>query len=164
MTKENPPPDNKLVRYGSLDDLPAAPPLSEAFKAQPDDAADEDDIWPTAEERAANIAQAQGLKEAAQAGGLRFEAYLPSKLAVWFLELIEQGTFSDPSEAAFVLLGEARELHPHADLRKELLRRMIQAAVDDPRPSIPAEEAFKRLQEEFSTPLPEPAIWVKRTP
>jgi len=140
------------------------PSLSEVFKAQPDDETNEDDIWPTAEERAANIAQANALKETARAGGLRFEAYLPPKLAVWFLEMVEQDKFIDPSDAAFVLLGEAYELHPHDDLRKELLRRMIQAAVDDPRPSIPAEEVFKRLEEKFSAPLPEPAIWIKRKP
>ena len=34
MTQKLPPPDEKLVPYDSLDDLPAAPPLSEAFKAQ----------------------------------------------------------------------------------------------------------------------------------
>jgi hypothetical protein len=37
MTQKVLPPDEKLVRYASLDDLPTAPPLSEAFKAQPDD-------------------------------------------------------------------------------------------------------------------------------
>ncbi len=89
MTQKLASPDEKLVRFDSLDDIPAAPPLSEAFKAQSDDDANEDDIWPTAEERAANIAQASHLKEAALAGGLRFEAYLPSELAVWFLEMIE---------------------------------------------------------------------------
>jgi antitoxin ParD1/3/4 len=151
------------VRYERLDDTPPAAPLVEAFKAQADDE-NEDDVWPTAEERAANIAQASSLKEAARAGGLRFEAYLPPELAVWFLEMIEQGLFDAPSQAAFVLLGEAHELHPHDDLRKELLRRTLQAAMDDHRPSIPAEEAFKRLREELSAPLPEPALWKKKTP
>ena len=73
-------------------------------------------------------------------GGLRFEAYLPPKLALWLLDLIEQGTFLDLSEAMFVILGEHKELEPHADLRQELLKRSIEAAADDPRPGISSEE------------------------
>jgi hypothetical protein len=42
--------------------------------------------------------------------------------------------FSDPGEAVFVMLGEDRDLEPHADLREELLRRTLQAAMEDPRP------------------------------
>jgi antitoxin ParD1/3/4 len=42
---------------------------------------DEDDAWPTAEEKAKNFAQAKALREQARKGGLRFEAYLPSDLA-----------------------------------------------------------------------------------
>lgn len=121
----------------------------------------EQDIWPTAEERAANIAQATRLKEAALAGGLRFEAYLPPNLAVWLLEMIERGKFNDPNEAAYLIFGEARELQPHADLRKELLRRMIQSSVDDPRPSLSAEEATETLWKSIEAPRGEPAVWNK---
>lgn len=71
---------------------------------------------------------------------MRFEAYLPPKLALWLLDLIEQGKFLDPSEAVFVILGEHKELEPHADLRRELLKRSIEAAADDPRPGISSEE------------------------
>jgi hypothetical protein len=45
-------------------------------------------------------------------------------LALWLLDLIEQETFLDPSEAVFVILGEHKELEPHADHgRRELLNR-----------------------------------------
>jgi antitoxin ParD1/3/4 len=62
-------------------------------------------LWDAAE-RNAGAAHATALKAQAAAGGLRFEAYLPPDMAVWLLELIEQGTFKDPDEAAFVMLGE----------------------------------------------------------
>ena|SRR5271154_6135076 len=113
--------------------------------------------WPTAEEKAKNIAQAKALKEKAQKGGLRFEAYLPPGLAEWLLELIERGVFVDPSEAVFVILGEHRDLEPHADLRRELLKRTLQASMDDP--SIPREEAMERLRKMMEAPRPEPAEW-----
>src|ERR1700719_2405244 len=92
-------------------------------------------------------------------GGLRFEAYVPPGLAEWLLELIEQGVFVDPSEAVFVILGEHKDLEPHADLRRELLKRILQAAMDDPRPSIPHEEVMERLRKFAAEPRPEPAEW-----
>jgi antitoxin ParD1/3/4 len=120
---------------------------------------DAEDGWPTADEKAKNIAQAKALKEQAQKGGLRFEAYVPPGLAEWLLELIEQGVFVDPSEAVFVILGEHKDLEPHADLRRELLKRILQAAIDDPRPSIPHEEVMARLRKFAAEPRPEPAEW-----
>jgi Arc/MetJ-type ribon-helix-helix transcriptional regulator len=116
--------------------------------------------WASAEEKAKNIAQAKALRARAEKGGLRFNAYLPPGLADWLLGLIEKGTFIDPSEAVFVMLQQAQELEPHHDLRRELLARMLQAAEDDPRPSIPAEEVFKKLRELHSSPM-EPAVWEK---
>ena len=109
----------------------------------------------------ARIAQARALREQAGKGGLRFEAYLPPDLAEWLLDLIERGVFSDPSEAVFVILGEHREIEPHADLREELLRRTVQAAIDDPRPSLSGNEVETQLRELADTPLPEAAIWRK---
>ena len=120
---------------------------------------DEDDAWPTAEEKAKNIAQAKALREQARKGGLRFEAYLPSDLAEWLLDLIERDVFVDPSEAVFVILGEHKDLEPHADLRRELLKRTLQASMDDPRPSIPHEEVMERLRKLAETPRPEPTEW-----
>jgi antitoxin ParD1/3/4 len=118
------------------------------------------DGWPSAEVKAKSIAQAKALRAQAEKGGLHFSAYLPPGLADWLLGLIEKGTFIDPSEAVFVMLQQAQELEPHHDLRRELLARMLQAAEDDPRPSIPAEEVFKELRELRALPL-EPAVWEK---
>jgi Arc/MetJ-type ribon-helix-helix transcriptional regulator len=119
--------------------------------------------WPSAEEKAKSVAQAIALREQAKAGGLRFSVYLPPGLAEWMLGLVENGTFIDPSEAVFVLLQEAQELEPHHDLRHELLNRILQAAANDPRPGIPAEEVFRQLKEKLAS-SPEPAVWEKHTP
>lgn len=119
--------------------------------------------WPDPAEKAYGIAQAKQLRDQAAKGGLRFEAYLPPDLALWLLDRIEQGVFVDPSEAAFVLLGEAQELEPHADLRDELIRRSIQAAIDDPRPAILHEEVMAEIREMLQQPRPEPATWEKRS-
>ena len=120
---------------------------------------DPEDGWPTAEEKAKSIAQAKALSEMAQKGGLRFEAYLPPGLAEWLLGLIERGVFVDPSEAVFVILGEHKDLEPHADLRRELLRQILQAAIDDPRPSVPHEKVMERLRKMAEALRPEPAEW-----
>ena len=49
----------------------------------------------------------------------------PTELADWLLGLIEKGTFRDPSETVFVILGQHQELEPHADLRCEILARSL---------------------------------------
>ena len=72
--------------------------------------------WPDPADKAHAVEQAKQLRDQAAKGGLRFEAYLPPSLALWLLDLIEQDTFLDPSEAVFVILGEHKELAPHADL------------------------------------------------
>jgi antitoxin ParD1/3/4 len=105
--------------------------------------------------------QATALRAQAAQGGLRFEGYLPHELADWLLDQIERGIFADPSEAVFVILGEHRELEPHADLREELLRRTVQAAMDDPHPSLSGNEVETQLRELADTPLPEAAVWRK---
>jgi hypothetical protein len=109
-----------------------------------------------------DIAQAKALKAQASDGGLCFEVYLPSGLAEWILDLVEHGHFTDPGDAVFNILIEHRELQPHGDLRRELLSRTLQAAMDDPRPPVPGDEVFARLKAKFSEPLPEPATWVRR--
>lgn len=116
------------------------------------------DEWPPAEEKARNVARAKALRQQAGKDGLAFRAYLPPSLADWLLGLVERGTFADPSEAVFIMLGQCRELEPHGDLRRELLERALQAAIDDPRPSIPAEEVFERLRKELASPR-QPAVW-----
>jgi len=113
--------------------------------------------WPDPADKAHAVEQAKRLRNQVAEGGLRFEAYLPPSLALWMLDLIEQGKFLDPSEAVFVILGEHKELEPHSDLRRELLKRSIEAATDDPRPGISMEELKALLREKRKAPLPEPA-------
>ena len=108
----------------------------------------------------AGMAQAKALREQARKGGLRFAAYLPSDLADWMLDMIERGIFTDPSEAVFVILGEHKELQPHRDLREELLRRMIQASIDDPGPWHTFDEVRARLEQIIASKDP-PAYWQK---
>ena len=121
------------------------------------------DGWDGPKAEAARIAQGRALREQAGKGGLRFEAYLPPDLAEWLLDLIERGVFADPSEAVFVILGEHRDLEPHADLRHELLRRSCQAAIDDPHPSLSDDEVEKHFRELSAAPMPESAEWRKTT-
>jgi antitoxin ParD1/3/4 len=118
--------------------------------------------WRTAAERESDIAQARALREQARKGGLRFEVYLPSNLAEWLLDLVEEGVFTDPGEAVFVILGEHKDLEPHADLREEILRRTLQAAMDDPHPGFTAEEVNERMRKSMSEPRAEPAVWRQR--
>lgn len=106
-------------------------------------------------------AQAATLRDQARAGGLRFEAYLPPALADWMLERIERGTFADPSEAVFAIVGNFRELEPHHDLRDELLGRMLDASAAELESARPAEAVFAELREEMARPKPEPARWAK---
>jgi len=106
-------------------------------------------------------AQAAALRDQAREGGLRFEAYLPPALADWMLERIERGTFADPSEAVFAIVGNFRDLEPHHDLRDELLGRMLAASAAELESARPAEAVFAELREEMARPRPEPARWQK---
>ena len=117
---------------------------------------EDDASWETPAAAAARVAQARALRERVATGGLRFEAYLPSDLALWVLDRVERGIFTSPSEAVFVLMGQARELDPHHDLRRELFCRMIDAAREGP--FIEAEEVWDRLEEEMRE-WTEPAMW-----
>lgn len=119
--------------------------------------------WPDPADKAHAVEQAKRLRNQVAEGGLKFEAYLPPSLALWLLDRIEQGQFLDPSEAVFVILGEHEELEPHADLRREMFKRRIQAAADDPRPGISGEEIKAELREKRKAPLHEPATWEKRS-
>ena len=114
------------------------------------------------EERQRGAEQAQALRAQADAGALSFDVYLPPSLAAWILDKIERGVFTDPSEAVFVLLGERRDLEPHADLRAAVLNRYIQAAVDGPRPLVPIEEVRRTLRDMSAAPRTEPAVWPRR--
>lgn len=120
------------------------------------------DEWPDPATKAHALRQTSTLHEQAAKGGLRFEAYLPPRLALWLLKRIEEGVFVDPSEAVFVILGEYEELEPHADLRHELFRRRIQAALNEPGSDIATEETFADLRKKLMRCRPEPARWEKQ--
>jgi antitoxin ParD1/3/4 len=127
------------------------------------DESDAQKDWRTPADRARDIAQAKALREPACKGGLRFEVFLPPGLAEWVLDFVERGVFVDPSEAVFVILGEHRDLEPHDDLREEILRRSLDAAMNDPRPTITHEEFEEKMRARSAAPRPEPARWRKGT-
>jgi hypothetical protein len=120
------------------------------------------DDWRTPEEKARDIAQARGLRELARKGGLRFEAYLPPALADWVLDLVERGVFADPGEAVFVMLGEQRDLEPHADLRQECLRRSLGAAMEEHDKGLSLEQVRAHFETLASQPRPLAAVWERR--
>lgn len=106
------------------------------------------------------VAQAKALKDQAATGGLEFRVFLPSGLAEWVLNLVEQGVFLDPSEAVFVLMQQAKELEPHDDLKEEILRRTLDSRSSGP--YITLEELKTRLSEDLKERAP-PAVWNKIT-
>jgi hypothetical protein len=118
-----------------------------------------DTTWPSKDVEDWSKQQAQSIRNAASDGGLRFHAYLPPSLALWLLDRIEDGMFVDPSEAVFVLFKQARELEPHIDLQLDLLQRQISSAINDPRPSISADELQARFKAAREKPRPDPAVW-----
>lgn len=120
------------------------------------------DEWPSKVDRDAPRSRAKELRKTAAEGGLRFEVYLPPDLALWLMDRVERGRFLDPSEAALALFKQAEELEPHADLRRELLRRSLQAAMDDPRPGIPSDQVAEALERWKSRPPSAPAVWESR--
>jgi antitoxin ParD1/3/4 len=98
------------------------------------------------------------LREQASKGGLRFEVFLPSGLAEWVLDFVERGVFVILGEH-----GEHRDLEPHGDLRTEILKRSLDAAINDTRPPIPIDEFKKKMADRRAEPRPEPAVWRKNT-
>ena len=123
------------------------------------DESDTQEDWRTPADRERDIAQAEAQREQARNGGLRFEVFLPSGLAEWVLDFVERGVFVDPSEAIFVILGEHKDLEPHGDLRTEILKRSLDASINDPRPPIPLDEFKKKMAERMAKPRSEPAVW-----
>ena len=118
------------------------------------------DEWPSKADCDAAMSRARELRKTAAEGGLRFEVYLPPALALWLMDRVERGQFLDPSEAAFTLFKQAEELEPHADLRHELLRRSLQAAMDDP--GIPHSKVAEAMERWKSQPPSDPAVWESR--
>lgn len=121
----------------------------------------DDDIFPAAY-RAAQQEQATKLKPAAEKAGLEFKGYLAPQDALWALDVIEKGVFLWPSEIVSVAVQQFIEMSEHPDLQRELLRRTLQKAMDDPRPAVPAEEAFAEIEAHIAESRNhQPARWEK---
>lgn len=103
------------------------------------------------------------IRRQAAESGLRFEAYLPPRLAEWVIALVDQDVFHSPAEAVFVAMQSFQELDEHHDLKQELLKRAIQKGIDSMEEGggIPAEKVIERLRQEMERPRPEPAVWDK---
>jgi len=119
----------------------------------------ENRLWIESDETAQRrIEQARRLKKQASTGGLGFEAYLTPDLAVWVLDMVERGIYLDPSEAIFVLMGQAKDIAPHDDIKREILSRRLEAAENGS--SYTPEEVRQHLEETKKTRT-DPAIWEK---
>lgn len=104
------------------------------------------------------------------ARGMTFKVFLPESLANWLRKKIRAGVFHDPAEAAFVAFQDLHELDRHPKVRRELLKGMLQAAIEDPRPGIPAEKVAAKLRSKTlryartKPPRPKPLPKSKRLP
>lgn len=104
------------------------------------------------------------------ARGMTFKVFLPESLANWLRKKIRAGVFHDPAEAAFLAFQDLHELDRHPKIRRELLRAMLQASIDDPRPRIPAEKVAAKLRAKTlryartKPPRPKPLPKSKRLP
>jgi len=77
---------------------------------------------------------------------MTFKVFLPESIANWLRKKIGTGVFHDPSEAAFVAFQDLMELDRHPQVRRQLLRTMLQASIDAPRPSIPSDKVLSRFR------------------
>ena len=66
-------------------------------------------------------------------------------------EQVESGAFASASEVVHAGLARMVEVEAWDGLETEWLRQKVQEALDDPRPSVPAEEAFARIRDHIST-------------
>jgi len=98
-----------------------------------------------------------------RARGLTFEVFLPEGIADWLWQQLEKGVYKDPGEAAFVAFQDLMELDRYPKVRTELLKSMLNASADDPRPGISIEAWRAKheatLREYASTEPPAPRIW-----
>lgn len=119
----------------------------------------------TEESAKLRIEQVRRLKPLVRENGLKFEAFLPSSLAIWILEMVENGDFHSPSEAVFVMMGLAKNLDPHQDLKEEILKREFDKRINnsDETKYYSLEEVKTRMEEvkEKLKNRSEPPIWEK---
>ena len=78
--------------------------------------------------------------------GLTFSVFLPEGIADWVKARVADGTFQDPSEAAFVAFQRFIELWDHPEVEEQLLLAVLDKRKNDPRPGIPAEQVFAEME------------------
>jgi hypothetical protein len=115
---------------------------------------DSSEMCPRNAARERIVAHAQAMWAQAPKGGQSFEVY-PPDVAEGLLGLLEGREFADPQRSPSC--NRRRSCSPIRIERAELFRRMLQEAVDDPEPGIPAQEMCSRLGQE--QPLPPAAKW-----
>jgi Arc/MetJ-type ribon-helix-helix transcriptional regulator len=123
-----------------------------------------------AAERKFTAAEQKRIRAHIRARGLTFKVFLPESLGNWLRKKIRAGVFQDAAEAAFVAFQDLAELDRHPEVRKALLRAMLKAAANDPRPAISAEKLLARFRARSrryartSPPRPRqlPKSWRKR--
>jgi len=82
----------------------------------------------------------------AHVGATSFEILLPEDLAAWLREKITHGVYRDAREAALLAFQDMRELDRHPEVRRRLFDDTIHALLDDPDPSMPAEQILAELR------------------
>jgi Arc/MetJ-type ribon-helix-helix transcriptional regulator len=78
--------------------------------------------------------------------GLTFEVFLPEGIADWVRARVAEGSFTDPSEAAFVAFQRFIELWDHPEVEKQLLLAVLNERMNDSRPGIPSEQVFADME------------------
>lgn len=140
-------PAEKLVRYGSLE-LPAAQPLSDEVKAMPDAEAERHAV---ADPAAGSVRAAAVEKWLTGEVVPTLEAIKadPSRLLsaeeAWHRLQDMRDAVQEGLESGAPVPFDLQDILTEAKARKERLRRDINAAFDDPRPSISDEEVSARL-------------------
>jgi hypothetical protein len=70
--------------------------------------------------------QAAALRRYAAHHGLRFECYLPSRLASWLLEKVEQKAYNDPEHAIYAIVNDHVQLERLSCVRDTLIQRSLE--------------------------------------
>lgn len=74
---------------------------------------------------------------------------LPAEMAALLREAVESGDYASSSEVVRDALRGWKERRALRDLRDEEIRQAIAQSRADPRPPIPAEEVFARLEAKY---------------
>lgn len=104
--------------------------------------------------------QASALRPYAANHGLRFECYLPSKLASWLLSKVEQKTYNDPDHAIYAIVNDHYQLERLERVRETLVQRSLQRSSRAQWPERTLEEVGEYLNrvDEYET-QGVPAYW-----